>query len=153
MIRKILAMLLAACMLLGVTGCAVVGDIAGSVADAAVKELENQLKATLEKHKVEVVEVKTAFGQLNGEDEKALQFFCAALIKCDSDTAAQTCATALDTIFEETGWMSQSASQVTHSALVHKTVKFDHTDFSSGNYYTVYVYNSALAIDLPLKTH
>ena len=37
MIRKILAMLLAACMLLGVTGCAVVGDIAGSVADAAVK--------------------------------------------------------------------------------------------------------------------
>ena len=75
MMRKILAMLLTACMLLGVTGCAVVGDIAGNVADAAVKELENQLKATLAKHKVEVVEVKTAFGHLNGEDEKNLQFF------------------------------------------------------------------------------
>ncbi len=148
MMRRILSLLLAACMLFGISGCAVVGDIAGNVADAAAKELENQLKATLQKHKVEVVEVKTAFGQLNGDDEKALQFFCAALIKCESDTAAQTCATALDAIFEETGSMSQSGSTVTHSALVHKTVTYDHADFSGGNYYTVYVYNSSLTGDL-----
>ena len=153
MMRKIFALFLAVCMLLGVTGCAVVSDIAGNVADAAVKELENQLKATLEKHKVEVVEVKTAFGQLNGDDEKALQFFCAALIRSDSDTAAQTCAKTLDGLFEEVGWMAQTTSQVNHSALVHKTVQFDHTDFSGGNYYIVYVYNSALAVDLPLKTN
>lgn len=153
MMRKILALLLVACMLLGVTGCAVVGDIAGNVADAAVKELENQLKATLEKYKVEVVEVKTAFGHLNGSDEKALQFFCVALIRSESDTAAQTCATALDTVFEEAGSMAQTGSAFTHSALVHKTIQFDHTDFSAGNYYAVYVYNSALAIDLPLKAN
>ena len=151
--KRILSLVLSAILVLSCfAGCAAVGEIAGNVADAAAKELENQLKATLAKHKVEVVEVKTAFGHLNGEDEKNLQFFCAALIKCESDTAAQTCATALDTIFEETGWMIQSASQVDHSALVHKTVKFDHADFSGGNYYTVYVYNSSLAIDLPLKT-
>jgi len=147
--RKMIALLLAAVMLCGtVSGCAVVGDIAGNVADAAVKELENQLKATLEKHKVEVVEVKTAFGHLNGEDEKALQFFCAALIKCESDTAAQTCATALDVVFEEAGCMVQTGSQFTHSALVHKTIQFDHADFNGGNYYTVYVYNSSLTGDL-----
>ena len=147
--RKIIALFLAAVLLCGtVSGCAVVGDIAGNVADAAAKELEIQLKATLQKYKVEVVEVKTAFGHLNGEDEKALQFFCAALIKTESETAAQTCATALDAVFEEAGSMVQAGSQFTHSALVYKTIQFDHADFSGGNYYTVYVYNSSLTGDL-----
>ena len=122
----------------------VVGEIAGNVADAAAKELENQLKSTLEKHKVEVIEVKTALGKLNGEDEKALQFFAAALIRCESETAAQTCATALSGLFEQSGAMAQTQSAVTHEALVHKTIAYDHTDFSAGNYYTVYVYNSSL---------
>ena len=148
MMRRIVSLLLAVCMLLSVSGCAVVGEIAGNVADAAVKELESQLKATLEKHKVEVVEVKTAFGHLNGEDEKEMQFFCAALIRSDSDTAAQTCATALDAIFEQTGFTAQTASQVTNSVLEHKTVVYDHSDFSGGNYYTVYVYNLSIAIEL-----
>ena len=148
MMRRIVSLLLAVCMLLSVSGCAVVGEIAGNVADAAVEELESQLKATLEKHKVEVVEVKTAFGHLNGEDEKEMQFFCAALIRSDSDTAAQTCATALDAIFEQTGFTAQTASQVTNSVLEHKTVVYDHSDFSGGNYYTVYVYNSSIAIEL-----
>ncbi len=125
-------------------GCSTVSDIAGSVADAAAKELESQLKSTLETHKVEVVEVKTAFGRLNGEDENAVQFFCAALIKCDSETAAQTCATALDAIFEEAGSMPQTNASIDHSALVHKTITYGHTDYSNGNYYTVYVYNSNL---------
>ena len=147
--RKIIAAILAAVMLCGMlSGCAVVGDIAGNVADAAAKELENQLKATLQKHKVEVVEVQTAFGQLNGTDEKALQFFCAALIKSDSDTAAQTCATALDTVFEKAGAEKQTDVAVQSEYLVHKTIRFDHTDFSGGNYYIVYVYNSSIAGDL-----
>lgn len=149
--KRILSMLLCAVLLLSLMGCAAVGDIAGNVADAAAKELENQLKATLEKHKVEVVEVKTAFGKLNGDDDKAIQFFAAALIKCDSDTAAETVATALDALFEEAGSMAQTESTVTHEALVHKTITYGHTDFSAGNYYTVYVYNSTLTGDLLKK--
>ena len=128
-------------MLLCVSGCAVVGDIAGNVADAAAKELENQLKATLEKHKVEVVEVKTAFGNLNSNDDMALQFFGAALIQSDSDTAAENCAKALDAVFEEAGFMTQTGSAIEVKYLVHKTLSYDHTDFSEGNYYTVYVYS------------
>ena len=132
-------------------GCAAVGEIAGNVADAAAKELENQLKATLEKHKVEVIEVKTAFGKLNGDDDKAMQFFAAALIRCESDTAAQNTATALDALFEQAGAMVQTDSAVAHEALVHKTITYSHTDFSAGNYYTVYVYNSSLTGDLLKK--
>ena len=139
--RRIISLLLAVCMLLCVSGCAVVGDIAGNVADAAAKELENQLKATLEKHKVEVVEVKTAFGNLNSNDDMALQFFGAALIQSDSDTAAENCAKALDAVFEEAGFMTQTGSAIEVKYLVHKTLSYDHTDFSEGNYYTVYVYN------------
>ena len=150
--KRIVALILSAILALGsFAGCAMVGDIAGNVADAAAKELENQLKATLEKHKVEVVEVKTAFGKLNGDDDKTIQFFAAALIKCDSDTAAQNTATALDALFEEAGSMTQTESAVTHEALVHKTITYNHTDFSAGNYYTVYVYNSSLAGDLLKK--
>ena len=149
MIRKIVSLILTAFMLFGVlSGCAVVGDIAGNVADAAAKELENQLKTTLEKHKVEIVEVKSAFGKLNGDDDKAIQIFCAALIKSESETAAQTCATALDALFEETGTAVQSSSDVQSPYLVHKTIQFKHTDFSAGNYYLVYAYSSSIAGDL-----
>lgn len=141
LICTLLALILAATCLFG---CANISQIADSVADAAAQELENQLKSTLEKHKVEVIEMKTAFGKLNSEDDKALQFFAAALIRCESETAAQTCATALGSLFEQAGAMVQTESAVAHEALVHKTITYDHTDFSAGNYYTVYVYNSSL---------
>lgn len=150
--KRLFALILSIILVLGCfAGCAAVGEIAGSVADAAAKELENQLKATLEKHKVEVIEVKTAFGNLNGEDSKSIQFFAAALIRCESDTAAQNVATALDALFEQAGSMTQTESAVTHEALVHKTITYGHTDFSAGNYYTVYVYNSSLTGDLLKK--
>jgi len=139
--RKLISVVLVILLVTALTGCAVVGDIAGNVADAAAKELENQLKATLEKHKVEVVEVKTAFGNLNSNDDMALQFFGAALIQSDSDTAAENCAKALDAVFEEAGFMTQTGSAIEVKYLVHKTLSYDHTDFSEGNYYTVYVYS------------
>ena len=147
--KRIVSIILCALLVAGCfSGCAAVNDIAGNVADAAAKELENQLKATLEKHKVEVVEVKTAFGNLNSDQDKAIQFFAAALIQCDSDTAAQTVATAMDALFEEAGSMVQTKSAVEHAALQHKAITYDHTDFTAGNYYTVYVYNSSLTGDL-----
>ena len=147
--KRIVSIILCALLVVGCfSGCAMVNDIAGNVADAAAKELENQLTATLEKHKVEVVELKTAFGKLNGDQDKAIQFFAAALIQCDSDTAAKNVATALDALFEEAGSMVQTKSAVEHSALVHKTITYDHTDFTAGNYYTVYVYNSSLTGDV-----
>ncbi len=147
--RKIFTLVLTAVLLCGlICGCSIVGDIAGNVVDAAAKELENQLKATLEEHKVEVVELKTAFGRLNGEDEKKVQLFCAALIKSESDTAAENCAKAMGAVFGTAGWTVQTGSKVEHEALVHKSVVYDHSDFSGGKYYTVYVYVDSLTGDL-----
>lgn len=148
MTRKVLSVLLAFMLMSAMlTGCGAVGDIAGSVAEAAGKELENQVKAALEKHKVEVVELKTAVGRLNDEGSD-LQFFCAVLVKAESDTVVNGCAEAMDAVFEYAGVIPQTSSKVECPYLIHKEVTFDHRDFSSGGYYTIYIYNSSIAGDL-----
>ena len=80
MFKKICALILALGLLLALAGCGeVAGEIAGNVADAAMKELENQVKLTFEKYKVEVIEFKTAAGKISNASGDT-QFFCAALI-------------------------------------------------------------------------
>ena len=138
--RRIIAVILAVLML---SGCATAGDIAGNVAEAAGRELENQVKATLEKYKVEVVEFKTAFGKLNDEGGN-LQFFCAALVKAQTDTVVSVCAEAMSGMLESTGYAEQLGSKVENPLLVHKEIVFSHSDFEDGTYYIIYGYTSVL---------
>lgn len=136
-------------MLCGIfAGCNAVGEIAGNVADAAMKELENQVKATLEKNKVNVVELKTAIGKLNDEGSE-MQFFCAALVKSDTDTVVNGAAEAMGAVFEKSGVLVQTGSKVESEYLVHKDITFKHSDFSDGTYYVIYVYISDMSIKLP----
>lgn len=149
MVRKLVSLILAVLMLCGIfAGCNAVGDIAGNVADAAMKELENQVKATLEKNKVNVVELKTAIGKLNDEGSQ-MQFFCAALVKSDTDTVVNGTADAMGAVFEKSGVLLQTGSKVESEYLVHKDITFKHSDFSDGTYYVIYVYISDLSIKLP----
>jgi hypothetical protein len=136
-------------MLCGIfAGCNAVGEIAGNVADAAMKELENQVKATLEKNKVNVVELKTAIGKLNDEGSE-MQFFCAALVKSDTDTVVNGAAEAMGAVFEKSGVLVQTGSKVESEYLVHKDITFKHSDFSDGTYYVIYVYISDMSIKIP----
>ena len=129
-------------------GCSeTAGKIAGNVAEAAWKELENQIKLTLEENKLEVVELKTAFGALNGSGEN--QFFCAALIKSDATTFPQATADNLKKIFTDAGLTEQTSSQITNGYLEHKTSSFKHSDFSDGTYYVIFAYHEDLAANLP----
>ena len=149
MIRKVVSLVLAVLMLCGIfAGCNAVGEIAGNVADAAMKELENQVKATLEKNKVNVVELKTAIGKLNDEGSE-MQFFCAALVKSDTDTVVNGAAEAMGAVFEKSGVLVQTGSKVESEYLVHKDITFKHSDFSDGTYYVIYVYISDMSIKLP----
>jgi hypothetical protein len=149
MVRKVVSLVLAAFMLCGIfAGCNAVGEIAGNVADAAMKELENQVKATLEKNKVNVVELKTAIGKLNDEGSE-MQFFCAALVKSDTDTVVNGAAEAMGAVFEKSGVLVQTGSKVESEYLVHKDITFKHSDFSDGTYYVIYVYISDMSIKLP----
>ena len=150
MLRKILCLILAlSCISCVLGGCETVSNIAGNVLEAAGKELANQISATLEEYKVEVIEVKPLVGKLNDEGGEK-QFFCAALVKTNSESSAQDCANALKKVFGEAGYAAQSQNAVENGHLVHKSIVYKHSDYSDGTYYTVYVYNGDLGkiIDL-----
>ena len=150
MIRKIYILILALVMTLSLfTGCSeTVGEIAGNVADAAMEELEKQVKAALEKNKVEVIEMKTAFGKLNDEGSKN-QFFCAALIRSDATDIPKAAADTIGKLVTEAGLLAQTGSKVESDLLVHKEIVFKHSDFSEGNYYVIYAYHEDLTANMP----
>ena len=83
--QRFTALVLLLTLLLALTGCSdVVNEIAGNVADAAVKELEAQIKSALETYSVEVVEIKSALGKLNNDAPSDLQFYCGVLVRSNS---------------------------------------------------------------------
>lgn len=143
------ALVLVLALVLGLCGCGeAVGEIASNVADAAVKELEVQVKKTLEKYKVDVIEIKSAVGKLNNDSDSELQFFCGVLVRSNSDSLPQSCASALGKLFEQAGVHGQTGSEVDSEYLVNKTITFKHTDFSAGDYYLIWAYTSSLTGDL-----
>lgn len=147
--RNVLSLLLALAMVMALCGCGgTVGEIAGSVADAAMEELENQVRKTLEENKLEVVEFKTAFGKLNDEGSE-YQVFIAALVRSEAQAIPQSTADTLAKLFTDAGLLTQTASEVDSPYLVHKDITFKHSDFSGGNYYVIYAYHADLAAGLP----
>lgn len=147
-------LLLALCLSL-LSGCSVVGEIAGNVADAAMKELEAQIKSTIEEYKVDVVEIKSAVGRLNNESDSKLQFFCGVLVRSNSDALPQNGADAVGKLFEQSGIHPQNGSEIENELLTNKNISFKHTDFSDGDYYLIWVYTSSLGQklkDLELPT-
>ena len=147
--RRLLALFLAVLMTLSLCGCGeTAGQIADSVMDAAMKELKNQVTQLLEKNKLEVVEVKTTFGQLNDDGGK-YQFFIAALVKSNSTAVPQSTADTMGKLFSDAGLTWQNSASLDNSHLVHKEITFKHTDFSAGNYYVIWGYAADLSIELP----
>ena len=147
--KRIIAFLLAAMLCLGLfTGCSeTTGKIASSVAEAARKELEVQVKAALEEHKLEVIEIKTAFGKLN--DTADTQYFVAALVRTEKTDIIEASLSALNKVFTETGCLSETDSAIDSQLLVHKSLSYSRTDFSDGTYYTVYAYFDDLTKFVP----
>ena len=143
--HKITVLLLVLSILLTFSGCdGVVGEIAGNVADVAVKELEAQIKATIEEYKVEVIEIKSTVGKLDNDFSSSQQFFCGVLVRSNSDALPMSVATTLGKIFEETGCHPWHKSEIDNDHLENKTLTFKHTDFETGDYYLIWGYTSSL---------
>ena len=139
-------------ILLTLCGCSdVVGEIAGNVADAAVKELEVQIQKTMEEYKVEVIETKSAMGALDDQVDSNQQFFCGVLVRSNSDALPQGAAATIGKIFEEAGCHSWHKSEIDNDHLVNKKLAFDHADFSTGDYYLIWGYTSSLTQKLTDK--
>ena len=156
---KITALVLVLSILLTFSGCGeVMGEIAGNVADAAAKELEAQIKKTIEEYKVEVIEIKSAVGKLDDKVDSSQQFYCGVLIRSNSDVIPQSIASTLGSIFEEAGCHPWHKSEIDNDHLVNKKLAFKQTDFSTGDHYLIWGYTSSLtqkltdalnAIELP----
>jgi len=149
--KRLIALLGAVLLMLSLSGCGeTVGKIAGNVADAAMDELKNQITQTLEENKLTVVEMKTAFGALNGDGEH--QFFCAALVKSDATMIPQSTADTLAKVFTEAGLIQQTASAIESPYLEHKELSFSHSDFSDGSYYVIFAYHEDITASMPKIT-
>ena len=147
--RKILCLFLAALMTLSLCACSgTAGQIADSVMEAAMTELKNQVKTLLEQNKLEVVEIKTAFGQINDDGGK-FQFFIAALVKSNATAVPQSTADTMGKIFSDAGLNAQTESALANKHLVHKEITFRQTDFSAGGYYVIWGYAADLTVELP----
>ena len=140
-ISVILILALTACLFAGCSDTT--NKIAASVAEAAREELEVQLKAALEEHKLEVIEIKTAFGKLN--DTADSQYFIAALVRTENTDIIEASLTGLNYVFTDTGCIPETDSTIDSEHLVHKELSYARTDFSDGTYYTVYAYYDDLA--------
>ena len=150
--RNVLFLLLMLALIFSLCGCnGTVGEIASNVLDAAAEELKVQVARVIEENKVEVVELKTAIGRLNDEGPR-YQFFIAVLVRTNSPTAAQGSADTLSGLFTETGVMIPTAGTLESEYLVHKSITFNHSDFSGGNYYVIYGYQEDLTASLPSLT-
>ena len=145
--KKVCAILL---VMLCLCGCSIVGDIAGNVANAAVEELKTQVRQTLQSYKLEVLDVKTALGKLNGETDSSMQLFCAVLVTTQSNASLDACVAALDKVFEEAGYQAQTGRDVSHPHLVQKQLQYREIEWDADRqYYTVYAYSSDVSLKLP----
>ena len=143
MMKKFLALLLALLTVFGMAGCGeVAGDIAGNVAEAAKKELENQIKQTFETYKMEILDMKSAVGKLNGDGDE-IQFFCAVLVQSDSPAIPQSAADALSKLFHDAGIQLQSGAKVESSYLQHKDLTFKQ-EGNGTSHYAVWFYTNKL---------
>ena len=150
--HKITVLLVVLAIALALSGCSeVMGEIAGNVADAAARELEAQIKATIEEYKVDIIEIKSAVGKLDNDVDSTQQFYCGVLVRSNSDALPLSIATTLGKIFEEAGYLFQYSSEIENSRLDNKQLTFKHTDFSTGDYFLIWGYTSSLTQKLTDK--
>ena len=152
MFRKFTPLFLVICLLCALAGCSdVAGEIAGNVAEAAKKELENQIKLTFEKYQTEILDMKSAMGALS--DSGDTQFFCAVLVQSESDTIPQSAANTLSKLFHDAGISIQTGAQIENTYLQNKTLTYKYEAFDdSKTYYTVWFYTDRLPTLEDLKS-
>ena len=141
--KKFFTFLLILTLLVSLAGCSeVAGEIAGNVADAAKKELENQIKQTFETYKIDILDMKSAVGKLNDANGD-LQFFCAVLVQSDSPAIPQSAADTLAKLFHDAGIQVQSGAKIDNDYLQNKELSFK-LEGDGATHYTVWFYTDKL---------
>ena len=141
--KKFITFLLILTLLVSLAGCSeVAGEIAGNVADAAKKELENQIRQTFETYKIDILDMKSAVGKLNDANGD-LQFFCAVLVQSESPAIPQSAADTLAKLFHDAGIQVQSGARIDNDYLQNKELSFK-LEGDGSTHYTVWFYTDKL---------
>ena len=146
--KKFLVLLLVVVLVLvAIFGYDRVSSAIKDTAQTVKTQMEKKIQETLEPYQVEMVEMKTVAGNLNGGNFLTVQFFGAILIRTQQESYAKVCADALGKVFNETGYVVQTEQDITHEYLQNKELAYDLSDFSDATYYTVYVYSAGFSLD------
>ena len=141
--KKFITFLLILTLLTSLAGCGeVAGEIAGNVAEAARKELENQIKQTFETYKIDILDMKSAVGKLNDANGD-IQFFCAVLVQSESPAIPQSAADTLAKLFHDAGIHVQSGAKIDNDYLQNKELSFK-LEGDGATHYTVWFYTDKL---------
>lgn len=99
---------------------------------------------------ISILEVQSTYGKLNGSGN-GTQFLVAVLVKGEETVIAELTAQ-LKNQYEIVDYMVQTESCLDIKYLEHKELTFC-TDIESGNYYTVYLYESSCGSFVDIQGH
>lgn len=123
--------------------------------DIELATMEDRFTDSIENMGIEVIESETACGKLNGNGN-GMNFFCAALVKCDSVEAAEAIVNDLDAEFEITGYCPAVDALVDYddtTLLEHSSLAFDKLPSDTNGCYYIYFYESTAGSDRDIRAH
>lgn len=112
--------------------------------------LSNDFSNYIRKANVEIIEVQSKYGKLNGSGN-GVQFFVAVLVKAEQEKMEILIAQ-LEKKYDYVGYMQQNDSRVDSKYLEHGELCFN-ADIKDGNYYMVYLYETRPGNPLDVKGH
>ena len=104
--------------------------------------MEGDLENALSKVDIEVIESRSVCGKLNGNGN-GMNFFAAVLVKADPE-ALDACIADLSSTHEVVEYICQNNKKIAVRYLEHASLTYSHADYTDGEYYTVYIYDSSL---------
>lgn len=120
--------------------------------NALLSGMEHDLTDTVSKGNVEMIESRSVCGKLNGNGN-GMDFFAAVLVT-GTELEVQAVVAALAQAYGDVGYLSQSEAKITVKYLEHESLSYSHKDYTDGEYYTVYIYDSDLpAFPMDLRGH
>ena len=124
--------------------------------DLLLARMNSQMNALIkEDSSIELLETRSVCGKLNGNGN-GMQFYCAALVRSDSEENVKLLAESLSETFEIAGYCLQASPKIQSTYLQHTTMTFQQSiSYEDGDYYTIYIYCSKhnLANPLDVRGH
>lgn len=114
--------------------------------------MEHNLESTLSRGDVEILESQSVCGKLNGNGN-GMEFFAAVLVTASQEELEMRISDLAEK-YEVVEYVPQTEAKIDMKYLEHKSLSYDHENYTDGEYYTVYIYDSGLnSFPLDVRGH